>query len=138
MRLLMVLLLVLSGSAFGEEICVERSEFQSAVLQTEFLAENKARVLHNMEKIDLVVSFVGVLNGQGEQEQYEAYDNMVNVYLSTIVLVLDYAKKQGAEIEIYANRLSEDLTNIADKSEYFPQSIGSGAYQRLVAEVSKL
>lgn len=138
-RNLLLLAIYICFSAQAEEICVDQTQLQAHIMLKEYQAENSAKILHNVNKIDLIKMFIEDLSGRGTQEQYERYDQYVGIFISSMVTTFEAAKIDGVELELYENRVSEDVLDyISKNSRYFPKTINSEDYIQLRAEVEKL
>ena len=138
-RNLLLLAIYICFSAQAEEVCVDQTQLQAHIMLKEYQAENSAKILHNVNKIDLIKMFIEDLSGRGTQEQYERYDQYVGIFISSMVTTFEAAKIDGVELELYENRVSEDVLDyISKNSRYFPKTINSEDYIQLRAEVEKL
>lgn len=139
MKIVLLIAIFISFSIKAEEVCVDKVKLDSHIMMKEFQAENSAKILHNIEKISLIKMFIGDLDGRGTQEQYEVYDRLVELFISSIVTTINYGNKSGIAFDLYENRLSSDVLDyISSNSKLFPKTKNSEDFILLRAEINKL
>ncbi|MEI8621640.1 hypothetical protein P4S66_12720 [Pseudoalteromonas sp. B129b] len=139
MRFLVLLGIFICFSSQAEEVCVDKLQLQAHMILQEFRAENSSEILHNINKIDLIKMFIEDLGGRGTQEQYERYDQFVELFISSIFMTIDFAKKNAVEIDLYENRVSSDVLDyISKNSRYFPKTLNSEDYILLRSEIYRI